>query len=45
MSHEEQERDDLDAGEVGTAFATKGSGWSGRDDDEERDPSARAGPM
>ncbi len=32
VSDEEQERpDENDPGEVGTTFATKGLGWSGRD--------------
>ena len=37
---EEQERDENDPGEVATTFATKGTGWSGRDKQEESDTSA-----
>lgn len=40
LADEEQERDENDPGEVGTSFATKGTGWSGRDEQEEDDPSA-----
>ena len=32
---EEKERDDEDPGELATTFATKGAGWSGRDEPEE----------
>jgi hypothetical protein len=37
VADEEQELDEDDPGEVGTTFATKGTGWSGRDE-EESDP-------
>lgn len=38
---EELERtDENDPGEVGTSFATKGRGWSGRDEPDEGDPSS-----
>lgn len=30
-------RDEDDPGEVPTSFATKGIGWSGRDDEEDED--------
>jgi hypothetical protein len=40
VSDEEQERrDENDPGEVGTTFVTKGTGWSGRDEPEDSDPS------
>ena len=30
-----RQRDENDPGEVPTSFATKGQGWSGRDDDDD----------
>lgn len=40
VSDEEQERrDENDPGEVSTRFATKGKGWSGRDPQEDSEPS------
>ena len=32
--------DDEPAGEVPTSFATKGLGWSGREDEDDEDPLA-----
>ncbi len=32
--------DPNDPGEVATSFATKGLGWSGREDEEDDDPSS-----
>lgn len=41
VSDEEQDRrDESDPGEVPTTFATKGLGWSGRDQPEESAPGA-----
>jgi hypothetical protein len=39
VADERQERDENDPGEVGTTFATMGTGWCGRDQEEEADPS------
>ncbi|MGI9023177.1 MAG: hypothetical protein ACR2HV_08110 [Acidimicrobiales bacterium] len=36
----EYERDENDPGEVGTTFATKGLGWSGREGDDDSEPPA-----
>ncbi|MGH9150861.1 MAG: hypothetical protein ACRD03_00310 [Acidimicrobiales bacterium] len=33
-------RDEEDPGEVPTTFATKGLGWSGREDEDDDDPLA-----
>jgi hypothetical protein len=40
VPEDEQERDENDPGEVATGFATKGTGWSGRDEEEETDSPA-----
>ena len=39
VADEAQERDEKHPGEVATSFATKGTGWSGRDEPEDSDPS------
>ncbi|MGH9222224.1 MAG: hypothetical protein ACRD2W_00100 [Acidimicrobiales bacterium] len=41
VSDEEQDRrDENDPGEVRTSYATKGVGWSGRDEEQDDDPEA-----